>query len=95
MDNRVVAYIQFNSLFGWNDDSASKWLIERHFRPRYYKRRQPDYSGRFINYFQTSLKRVKRNLNCVKLENGVTFYFGVRKPRNCVKIDENKSVESV
>ena len=89
MDNRVVAYIQFNRFFGWNDETASNWLVARHFRPRYYKRRHPDYSGRFINYFQTSLKRVKRNLNCVELKNGVTIYFGVRKPRNCVKNDEN------
>lgn len=88
MDNRIVAYIQFNSVFGWNDETASKWLVARFFRPRYYNRRQPDYSGRFINYFQTSLKRVKRNLNSIELENGVTIFFGIRKSRNCVKSDE-------
>jgi hypothetical protein len=81
MENKVVAYIQFNTLFGWNDDNASKWLLERYFRNRYYSRRHPDYSGRFINYFQTSLKRVK-TLKRLELENGVSIYFGIKKPRN-------------
>ena len=88
MENKVVAYIQFDINFGWNDITASDWLIARYFRPRFYKRRQPDYSGRYINYFQTSLKRVKRNLKCVELTKGVSIYFGVRKPRNCVKNTE-------
>jgi hypothetical protein len=93
MEKRIVAYIQFNRNLGWNDESASKWLLERHFRTRYYNRRHPDYSGYFINYFQTSLKRVKRNLTSVKLNNGVTLYFGVRKPRNCVKNTDILNVE--
>ncbi len=95
MEKRVVAYIQFNRNFGWNDETASKWLVERHFRPRFYKRRHPDYSSWFINYFQTSLKRVKRNLTSVKLSNGVSIYFGIRKPRNCVKNTENYNIADV
>ena len=95
MENRVVAYIQFNRQFGWTDENASKWLLDRHFRPRYYKRRHPDYSSRFINYFQTSLKRVKRNLTSIKLSNGVTIYFGIRKQRNCVKSTENLNNQDI
>lgn len=94
MDNRVVAYIQFNTHYGWNDDTASKWLTERYFRPRYYTRRHPDYSGRYINYFQTSLKRVK-TLRRFELDNGVSIYFGIRRTRNCVKTDENKNIECI
>lgn len=88
MDEQVVAYIQFNTQNGWTDETASNWLVERHFRTRYYKRNHPDYSGRYINYFQTPLKRLRRNLESVDLSNGITIFFGFRRPRNCVKTTE-------
>lgn len=87
MDGRIVVHIEFNINYGWNDETASEWLVKRCFRPRYYSKRHPDYSGRFINYFQTPRVRVK-SLKKLQLPNGIAIYFGVKKER-CVKSDEN------
>jgi hypothetical protein len=95
MEKRIIANVQFNTQYGWTDETACKWLSEKHLKTRYYNRRHPDYSGRFINYFQTALKRLRRNFTSLNLENGIVLYFGITKPRNFVRNQAKKNTTDI